>query len=81
MTITKSEKPDLDAVIGQEAAVKLRRAYGGALLYIPTMGKIDKAARNAHIRSMKAKGYRVSVIAEKAGLSPRSICGILKKKT
>ena len=59
--------------IGLDAMLRLCEAFGGTQLYVPTLESIAVARRNAEVRRMYADGARVSEIAQKYGLSTRSV--------
>lgn len=59
-------------VVGEEAADKLCRMYGGESLYIPKADTIEAVARRAKIIS-EYNGGNIKALAAKYGLTSRRI--------
>lgn len=63
---------NLVRVIGAEATLRLCQEYGGEVLYIPKVDKLDALTRNASIRR-KWNGRNAAELAKEYGVSVRWI--------
>lgn len=70
--LSPAQRKIADAV-GIDAMLRLCEAFGGTPLYIPTLESIVIARRNAEMRRMHTDGARVAEIADRFGLSTRSV--------
>lgn len=69
---------EIAIVIGVESTIKLSQEFGGAHLYIRTIGPLMRTIRNNHIRKEYDSGsITVARLARKYGLSVRHVEKIL----
>ncbi|QPG06539.1 hypothetical protein IT774_05035 [Salinimonas marina] len=71
-------KPDLVAAIGQEAATKLTRIFGGEDIYVPRV--VLRQIRNDHLEEGKNAGKTVHELAAQFSIKSKRIITILKER-
>jgi hypothetical protein len=71
----------LTQLIGQEAAGKIARQWGGEIIYMAKCHEVKIKFRNSAIRRWAAEGRTRRELADLAGLTERQIDNILHEKS
>lgn len=70
------------AIIGPETFRLVQEAFGGRRVWIPKVGAEQPCkrcpARDRRIRRLRSRGESVAALAERFGLSPKRVYGILE---
>lgn len=66
-------------VVGLEGAVKIAAVFGGNVLYVPALEELQRLARDETIRRQFRGGVIARILAERFGLTERSIWRVLKR--
>ena len=67
-------------VVGLESAVKIAAVFGGNVLYVPALEELQRLARDENIRRQFRCGATARTLAERFGLSERSIWRIQNRQ-
>ncbi len=66
-------------VVGLEGAVRIAAVFGGNVIYVPALEELQRLARDESIRRQFRSGVIARTLAERFGLTERSIWRVLNR--